>query len=226
MSLSINYGKDLELAASGAEADALGRRYSLKMINASSQPWIFFVYQELPKQTDDVFSLAWFASPYKIVKKNQITFSWGIEYDFVWSDKGELKPGVVFEAGGTEECDPGGLNTTTFSLEPGPNLSPPEKGPPLGSLVINDAPDVPNDEFSVGIGMSGTGTYAVQAGTNLKHVFTPTPSYWIAAGTNEQVGTVLNIETITQNAEVRFPSAVYAMTCTLGDDNTWDVKPS
>ena len=226
MSLNIHYGKDLELAASEESAEAQSRRYSLKMINQSSQPWVFFVYQELPKPVAEVFSLAWFASPYKIVAKDQVTFSWGIEYDFVWSDKAELKPGVVFEAGGTEECDPGGLNTTKFSLEPGPNLSSPEKGPPVGSLVINDAPDVPNNRFSVGIGMSGTGTYAVQAGTNLKHLFTPTPSYWIAAGTDERVGTVLDIETITQNAEVKFPSAVYAMTCTLGEDNTWEIEPS
>jgi rhizosphere induced protein len=226
MSLSIHYGKDLELAASGVRAETTGRTYQLKVVNQSAQPWIFFVYQELPKQTADVFSLAWFASPYKIRVHDQVTFSWQIQYDFVWTDTQELKPGVVFEASGTEECDPGGLNTTTFSLEPGPGLSSPEKGPPPGSLVINDASDVPNDEFSVGIGMSGTGTYAVQAGTNLKHTFTPTPTYWVAAGIDQKVGTVLDIETITENAQVVFPSAVYAMTATLRNNNTWDVEPS
>ena len=90
--------------------------------------------------------------------------------------------------------------------------------------MIKDAADVPNNKFSVGIGMSGTGTYATQAGTNLTHVFTPTPSYWVAAGTNAKVGTVLNIDTITQTSEAKFPSAVYDMNCVLEQDNSWSIS--
>jgi hypothetical protein len=37
---------------------------------------------------------------------------------------------------------------------------------------------------------------------------------------------VLDIQTITQNAEVRFPSAVYEMRCELQEDNTWDITPA
>jgi hypothetical protein len=37
---------------------------------------------------------------------------------------------------------------------------------------------------------------------------------------------VLNIQTITQNAEARFPSAVYEMRCELQEDNTWDITPN
>lgn len=221
MSLLMSYAaSDLGLAA------AAGTPYQLKLVNQSAQPWTFYVYQKLPDQVADVFSLAWFASPYKISVGDSIKFKWEITYNFVWSDSGVLIPGVTFDAGGTKDADPNGENTTTFSLDPGPNLSVPVKGNPKGSLVISDADDVPNNKFSVGIGMSGTGTYAVQAGTNLTHTFTPTPSYWIAAGANVQIGTVLNIQTIAKTAEAKFPAAVYSLVGTLGENNKWTIVPA
>jgi hypothetical protein len=221
MSLLMSYAApDLGLAA------AAGTPYTLKLINQSAQPWTFYVYQKLPGQVADVFSLAWFASPYKISVGDSIKFKWEITYNFVWSDSGVLIPGVTFDAGGTKDADPNNDNVTTFSLNPGPNLSTPVKESPSGSLIIKDADDVPNNKFSVGIGMSGTGTYAVQAGTGLRHTFTPTPSYWVAAGTNVQIGTVLNIQTVTQTAEAKFPSAVYSLVGTLGENNKWKIDPA
>jgi len=231
MSIHISYADNtmpIESIKSQPQAEALGQgtQYSLNLINQSAQAWTFYVYQKMPSQVADVFSLAWFCSPYKIRVGDHIRFTWEIEYNFVWSDTGELIPGVTFDAGGPKDCSPSGKNTTEFSLTPGPGLSEPVKGPPDGSLIINDAADVPNNKFSVGIGMSGTGSYAVQAGTNLQHVFTPTPSYWVAAGTNTRIGTVLNINTITQTAEAKFKSAVFALDCVLGGDNTWDISPA
>ena len=152
---------------------------------------------------------------------NRITFEWQIVYNFVWGATGIVMPGVTFIAGGELEADPDGANTTTFSSNPGPGLSPVTKAPPAGSLVINDADDVPNNTYSVGLGMSGAGTFVVQAGTSLKHQFTPKPSYWIAAGSNVNVGTVLNIQTVTQNKEVQFPANVFSRTLTLNQSNQW-----
>ncbi|TIS14246.1 MAG: protein rhiA, partial [Mesorhizobium sp.] len=45
-------------------------------------------------------------------------------------------------------------------------------------------------------------------------------------GTNLKIGTVLNINTVTQTAEAKFPSAVYNLDCVLQGDNTWDVSPA
>jgi len=199
-------------------------QYSLRMINESGSDWTFYVYQKLPGQVKDVFSLAWFASPYVITDGTEITFDWGISYNFVWSDTGLLQAGVHFSANGTKPCSPSGDNTTIFSLAPGPNFSKPTPGLPQGSLVINDSFDVPNDKFSVGIGMSGAGTYAVQAGTNLKHTLTPTPSYWVGAGNNLQVGTVLNIQTVTVTSEVKYDSPILKRVATLNTKNTWEIK--
>lgn len=216
MSLISYVSSDIEPAA--------GTEYSLKLINQSSRAWTFFVYQQCVDQTPDMFSLAWFASPYKIRQGDAITFRWQIDYVFVWSDTGVLRPGISFDASGNKPADPNGKNTTQFDLSPGPGLSDPVQAPPVGSLVIHDGDDVPNGRFSVGIGMSGQGTFAVQAGTGLNHMFTPTPSYWIAAGDDIQVGTVLNIKTVTDTAEVKFPSAVNNLVATLGDDNRWTIR--
>lgn len=225
MSLVLSYmdsqREDYPLAASG------GTQYSLKMINNSSQPWTFYVYQKAPQPSSNVFSLAWFASPFMIRDGgDSITFKWEITYNFVWSATGLLIPGVTFDAMGTKPANPNGENTTTFSTSPGPGLSTPVQAPPEGSLVIKDANDVPNNKFSVGIGMSGTGTYAVQAGTNLKHQFTPTPSYWVGAGIDLQIGTVLSIQTSNPTKEVKFPPAVFSMEATIGEDNLWTIKPA
>jgi len=211
----------IQVSYRALELKAAGTPYSLTLKNASTQPWIFYVYQKLPAQSNNLFSLAWFASPYLITVGNRITFEWVVDYDFVWGATGAVRPGVTFNAGGEIGCDPVGANTTTFSTQPGPHLSAAVMAPPSGSLVIKEAADVPNNTFSVGIGMSGTGTHVVQASPNLTHQFTPTPSYWVAAGTDVKVGTVLDIRTVTQTAEVKFPVNVFTKTLTLNESNVW-----
>jgi hypothetical protein len=220
MSLLISY-VDPQPKSKALAVGADGTPYTLTLKNGSSQAWTFYVYQKLPSLSPDIFSLAWFASPFVITPNNRITFNWQIIYNFVWGATGTVRPGVTFNAGGEIDGDPAGANTTNFSTSPGPNLSDAVQAPPSGSLVIKDAANVPNQTFSVGIGMSGTGTYVVQAGANLTHLFTPTPSYWVAAGTGIQVGTVLDIKTVTQTAEAKFPVNQFNRIGTLGQDNTW-----
>lgn len=210
------------ISRASAAMMAAGNEYSLTLINNSTMSWTFYVYQQMPNQSSaNVFSLAWFCSPFTIMPGNQITFQWTIDYTFVWGATGQLIPGVTFHASGQEPANLVNANTTTFSNAPGPHLSVPAAGQPQGSLVITDASDVPNNVYSVGIGMGSAGTFVTSAGSNLTHTFTPTPTYWIAAGTNVQIGTVLNIATITQNLQVTFPVNVYSVTCTLGPNNIW-----
>ncbi len=196
--------------------------YTLTMRNNAASAWTFYVYQQMPNQLSaNVFSLAWFSSPYKISVGDEITFQWSIDYTFVWGHTGTIQPGVTFSASGKKVANLVSANTTTFDVSPGPNLSNPVAGPPAGSLVINNTAAVPNNTFSVGIGMGSAGTFVTAAGANLKSTFTPTPTYWIAAGTNVQVGTVLDITTVTQNAQVIFPANVYSADYTLSGLNTW-----
>jgi hypothetical protein len=201
-----------------------GTPYSLKMVNGSSLPWVFFVYQKLPNQPNDIFSLAWLASPYKIVPGGYITFTWSIDYTFVWGQTAQLIPGVVFTAGQSVPADPNGNNLTTFSGGDEPQLSAAIAGGPSGSLTINDDSTVPVSGFSVGIGMGDTGTFVTLAGPNLTHQFTPTPSYFVAAGSDQQIGTVLDIKTVTQTAEAKYGVNIYSITATLGSDNQWSFQ--
>lgn len=197
--------------------------YSLTLQNNSAMPWTFYVYQQAPEQnTSNVFSLAWFASPFTMAPGTQITFSWSIDYGFVWGATGEVRPGVTFKA---SDCVAGGLtsnNTITFSNTNGtPDFSQPSTGNPSGSLVIADTSNVPNNTFTVGISMGGAGTFVSAAGPNLTHTFTPPPTYCIAAGNNVQAGTILDISTINQNMMVEFPVNTYDQTFSFGQDNTW-----
>lgn len=212
------------LTASDAATLGAGTPYSIKLVNQSAAPFKFYVYQQLPnQQSANVFSLAWFCSPYNISPGNQITFQWDIQYGFVWGDSGVIQPGVTFNASGNTPADPQSINSTIFSNSPtaGPNLSAPIPGQPQGSLIISDAANVPSNEFSVGVSMSGAGTFVTNAGPNLTHTFTPTPTYWIAAGTNVQVGTVMDITTVNQNTQVIFPPNVYSLTYNLNQSNQW-----
>ncbi|MBD8655626.1 protein rhiA [Oxalobacteraceae sp. CFBP 13730] len=197
--------------------------YNLTLKNQSAMPWTFYVYQQAPnQQSSNVFSLAWFASPFTMAPGTQISFDWHIDYGFVWGATGEVRPGITFKA---SDCAPAGLtddNTIKFSnINNTPDFSQPATGNPSGSLVITDASNVPNSTFMVGISMSGAGTFVTPAGPNLIHTFTPTPTYWIAAGTDVQVGTILDITTINQNKMIEFPVNTYDVTYSLGQDNVW-----
>jgi uncharacterized membrane protein len=74
---------------------------------------------------------------------------------------------------------------------------------------------------TVGIGMSGAGTHAVESEPNLNLVFTPHPEYWVTAGTFRQ-GQVLDIEEITNQAAVPFV-ATYSMKAVLDSQNNWTI---
>jgi len=209
-----------------AAATTSGMPYSMKLINQSAAPWTFFSYQQLPsEQSANMFSLVWFCSPFQIVPAAYITFTWSTDYNFVWSVCGNVQPGVTFSAGESVPADPQSANTTNFSTAPGPNLSAAVPGSPQGSLAISDASTVPNNTFSVGIGMGDAGTIVAAAGPNLLHTFTSTTTYWIAAGTNVQVGTILDLATVSPNLQVIFPVNVYDVTCVLGANNQWTQNP-
>lgn len=210
-----------------ARAEAASQQYILRCKNESNSNWVFYVYQTLPNQTPKMFSLAWFASPYAIAPGNFIEFVWYTTYEFVWGNTGEVIPGVKFSAGGIKEAELREKNLTTFGIiDNAPQLTKPVKDPNNpGTLVIEDAANIPALTFSVGIGMSGNGTFVQQAEPNLKHLFTPSPQYWIAAGQEVQVGKILNIQTITQTEEILFQPNVYRLQATLNSLNEWEISP-
>lgn len=207
-------------------ADAV--TYTLTAINNSSNPTQIAVFQQDPNLITglDVFSLAWFSK--YAYPDTKVIFRWNISYNFVWSETGQLAPGVLFEA--TQHPDAGLEKNNQISLDYDakngayffdPRI--PVTAPPTGQLRVIQTRNVPLKQASVGIGMSGFGTFVVQAQPNMTASFTPHPKYYIIAG-NIQQGQVLDIAQITSAPEVPFDPGVYNMTAILGMDNKWTIK--
>ncbi len=195
--------------------------YSLTCINNSQTHGSFAIFQKAPPMTvpDNVFSLAWFARP--AAPSSRVTFTWGLDYNFVWAETGQLMPGINFAASQTFPADPYGNNFIQLSkdnFDATTFLNEDDSGA-VGSLTIQQLANVTPNLTSVGVGMSGSGTFAIQAAPNMTAVFTPHPNYWVIFG-NYQTGDVMNIEDVTGAVEVTYGGALTSRTATLGIDNT------
>lgn len=200
--------------------------YSLDIRNESTNTFDFCAYQTSPDiGVPDVFSLAWFTK--RAHPSTSLTFTWSTDYSFVWDTTGELVPGVIFKASQVWPADPSKTseNAAGYDYTDGAYTFAKETGAEPGHLYVMEGTNIPDRHSSVGVGMSGQGTFAVQAQPNLNLVFTPHPRYWIAAGRFFE-GEVLDQETITNPAEIDFPANVYTMLAILHADNTWTVEPS
>jgi rhizosphere induced protein len=201
---------------------AAAQPYTLTAINNSTNSGNFCVFQQDPDLgVSNVLSLAWFSK--FAFPSTTIKFSWTIDYNFVWSETGVLTPGVLFDASQTFNADLQNSNQITLTYAGGYNFINQTRGPNPGILYIKEDSTIPPKQASVGIGMSGFGTFVVQAQPNLNLNFSPHPRYYIAFGNFIQ-GEVLDISEMTNVAEVAFPTNVYSMTAILGADNAWTVK--
>ncbi|MBE9468870.1 MAG: protein rhiA [Bacteroidetes bacterium] len=200
--------------------------YKLNFKNNSTQKGNVCIYQTDPDLgVHDVMSLAWFAK--SACPTTMLQFKWNVDYCYTWSRQGELIPGIVYKAAQTWNADLANKNAVDFVKDTSINAYTFENltaGPEDGSLYIYEKRNVGANECAVGIGMSGSGTFVVNAQPNMQLQFTPHPKYWITFGTFEQ-GEVLDIEKITATAqEVAFPINRYSINVSLNEDNTWTVK--
>jgi len=206
------------------ELASAGTQYSVVATNNSTATWNFYVYQQQPgSPSPGVFSLAWLVLP--VAPTTAVTFSWSLDYNFTWSQTGMLKPGVMFNASQIWDADPNGENLVSFGLNGAgaPTFSDEGSGGSAGSLTISQDRTCAANAYSVGIGMSGSGTFVTQSQPGTKAIFTPEPAYWISFGTQVQQGVVL--ETVVgDSAKVSFPINVYTMYANLGADNSWTVS--
>ncbi|MBY5344364.1 hypothetical protein [Rhizobium leguminosarum] len=195
-------------------------RYSLTCINNSQLHGSFAVFQKAPPTTipGNVFSLAWFARP--TAPGSRLTFTWGVEYSFVWSETGLLQPGINFSASQTVPADPDRQNLVQLTKDQygATTFGSPSGTGALGSLTIQQLSNVAPNKTSVGIGMSGSGTFAVQAAPNMTAVFTPHPNYWVVFG-NYETGDVMDIQDVTEAVEVTYGGSLTSRTAELNLEN-------
>lgn len=199
-----------------------GQPYTVVFVNNSPSAGNFCLYQKDPNMNvPNVMSLAWFTKyTYPTTKAS---FTWSIDYSFVWSETGQLVPGVLFLASQTVPAGLTSNNTITLDYNQAYVFKNQQTGTPSGSLVINDSATVPVNKASVGIGMSGAGTFVVQAQPNTTQTFTPHPQYWATFG-NYQQGQVLDVQNmVSQSVQINFPPNSYTVLVTLNPDNTWTV---
>lgn len=202
----------------------MATKYSLTVENHSKNYGNICVFQTMPDQPDNMLSLAWFskaAHPETVVE-----FDWNTQYNFVWSDQGELKTGVTFKASQVKDADPSDLtkNSVGFIKEyDAYRFADTNNTSKEGTLGIYTNQTVPHGEASVGIGMSGNGTFVVTATPNYSFTFKPHPRYWVAFGTYK-VGEVMDIESMSNIQEIVYDPDVFSKTVVLGSDNTWSVK--
>lgn len=208
----------------------MSTQYNLTVINDSTNFVDFCVFQTPPDLgTQDVNALAWLAEP--AFPTTTVHFKWTIDYSFVWSNTGDLAVGSVFEASQDWPADPSGKDAPqqamltygqgAYTFVDGAT---PVVTPQHGNLYIREDGSLPLRQASVGVGMSGKGTFAVPVQPNQNLVFTPHPKYWVTAGTFTP-GQVIDEEQISDKAAIAFPPGVFSMVATLNQDNTWTVVP-
>ncbi|MEO1085624.1 MAG: protein rhiA [Acidobacteriota bacterium] len=204
---------------------ANGVPYQLIFKNESTQFGSACVYQQDPDVTDpDVMSLAWFCK--STAPTTTVDFDWSIDYNFVWSRTGALAPGVIFRASQVWDANLSTTNQVTLTkMNDAYTFKDQRQGARHGTLYVDQDNLVAPQELSVGVGMSGFGTFVVQGQPNVTAMFTPHPEYWITFGKFQQ-GEVLDITQITNAAQIKFPPNVYSMTATLGSDNMWTIAPT
>ncbi len=200
--------------------------YCINFTNKSSQKGKACIYQTDPDLgVHDVMSLAWFAK--SAYPTTCLKFKWNVDYCYTWSRQGELKPGIVYNASQTWDADLSKTNSIDFAKDvdlDAYSFTNQTIGSKEGSLYIMEKKSIVAKECSVGIGMSGNGTFVVNAQPNMQLQFTPHPKYWITFGSFEQ-GEVLDIEEITATAlELEFPINQYTLNVTLNEDNTWSIS--
>lgn len=222
----IAYLVGLSLLVGGALTPASADQYSLTVVNNSTSPGRIAVFQTDPDiGVPNVHSLAWFSE--YTYPGTTATFKWTLDYNFVWGETGNLSPGVVFENSQTAKAGLKANNKISLYYDTknaAYHFEDPESDSHRGSLIIDQGPNIPIKQAAVGIGMSGRGTFIVQAQPNMTFTFTPHLTYSVVFG-DYLPGEVVDVTEVTnQAAKINFLNG-QSMMAVLNQDNTWTIKP-
>lgn len=195
-------------------------QYSVTIQNNSVHSSYFMIFQNDPAQWDpDAMAVAWFS---KYSNPNQtVKFSWDVEWGFSWADIGTIQPGIRYEE---SECyEPkNGRTKVTLDYNGAYQFVDKVVGRDPARLYLEQSRNIPiRSSASVGVTMSGKPVYVTQARPNNSLTFSPHPSYFLAYGTYQE-GTVIDVSTVNNILELRFPTDVFNLTTTLNADDSWE----
>ena len=196
-------------------------QYQLQIHNSASFNGQFCVYQKDPDiEQMGAMNLAWFAKGAHT--GTAVTFKWDINYNFVWSETGNLTRGVIFKASQTLDCDLKLNNKVTFKHDDNGYYFTDQTTDAAheGNLIIVEDSSIPANEASVGIGMSGFGTFAWNGEPNVTQTMSPHPEYWVTYG-NYKPGEVLDMQQLSFPLQLNYPIGKYIATVEFKADNSW-----
>ena len=206
-----------------------GQQYQIRIVNNSKiDNQNAIVFQQQPDLPSDVYSLAWLSK--MCHAGTWIDFDWTIDYNFVWGQEGDLKPGVNYKAGQVVPADFTVNSKVTLLYDGGFKFGPTVQGPTPGNsaLYVSQPTGVPGyddpNQGSVGIGMSGSGTYVTPTSSDGAGgtQFTINPVYWVAFGSH-LAGTVVTQDILSFPQELKFPDGRFSADCEF-TGNGWVVS--
>lgn len=155
--------------------------YSINFSNESAANTNFVIFQEYQGDQQNLHSLAW--KTRSVGPGQEGSFDWTQEYNFVWSETGQLKPGVKFAARQSVPTDPNGRNEISFGVYSGKgNFSQLSQGIYKKWFFIKEEASVPLGEYAVGIGMFEKAACVAQAAPNLILELSAGPKYYVTTG--------------------------------------------
>ncbi|WP_206282686.1 hypothetical protein [Streptomyces barkulensis] len=222
---------DAMALSSAATVGTSGTQYSITIRNRSQiDNSRAIVFQQDPAAPSDVVSLAWLSKTCHA--GTQVTYTWTLDFNFVWGQNGQLKPGVNYQAGQAIPADLTDNNQVTLQyVDGGFEFGPTSASGSPGTLLIHEADNVPgngsSEQGSVGIGMYGQGTFVrptQSTGPQGGIQFGIHPQYWVAFGSYEP-GEVVNTSVLYYPKQVMFSASQFRADCTF-DGRNWTIAYS
>lgn len=172
-------------------------------------------------------SVAWIAK--YAFARTRIALTWALQPCFVWTNTGQLVPGVVTTTGQVFDADPFSTNLITFTYRQDVGaftFLDQREGQPAGTLVVRTDAAVPPLMASVGVGLSEQAAFLMPAVPNMQMVFDMRGiSYWIAFGSFKP-GQVLEEDQVANAARIDFPPNIVAMDARIDAADAWHIAPT
>lgn len=200
----------------------MSTKYTLNVSNHSTQTGTFCIFQEIADNNmSNGQTIAWLAKTAH--PTTTLEFEWHTDYNFVWAKTTSMEPGTVIKAGQSWEANLTTTNQVTFDYsENSYTFSNQTQGPEAGKLFIDQTTKVRLNDASVGIGMSGKGTFLYPSQPNTTLVLTPKPTYWLIFGDYVE-GEILDISKVMDNALKLTYEGTTEMNVELQADDTWRI---
>lgn len=203
----------------------MGYKYTLTVNNHSTYASYFILFQKNSSGANSLsLPLAWFSKFSNPSATSRVRFQWTLDWGLSWAETGELRPGVSFFASQVYDLSQG--NKATLDYNGAYEFKEFAKGPEPNQIYLAESANIPvNSKAAIGVTLSGSTVFAVQAQPNMMLSFSPQVNYYLAYGNHEE-GEVIDVNTLSNPLHLVYETGVYAQEVTLNMDNSWSAAIS